>query len=172
VVDVQDPRINWIVNPVHKHRELRGLTASGRKYRGMQTRVRPQSTAPPFGSSLDRARVFTLPSAGLPGDGRGFPAVAARVVRCTRLTRWRSPASQMCNERAWVRRLTGIERLGDETAGSCRQQAAPVRACHLEEEQHAVPQALPLNGGFGGVGSFVSLLAVGCFWALVRLVVG
>jgi len=34
----KDPRINWIVNPVHKHRELRGLTASGRKYRGMQTR--------------------------------------------------------------------------------------------------------------------------------------
>ena len=31
-----DPRINWIVNPVHKHREMRGLTSSGRKARGMR----------------------------------------------------------------------------------------------------------------------------------------
>merc|ERR1711990_223727 len=30
----RDPRINWIVNPVHKHRELRGLTAAGKKNRG------------------------------------------------------------------------------------------------------------------------------------------
>ena len=29
-----DPRVNWIVNPVHKHRELRGLTSAGRKSRG------------------------------------------------------------------------------------------------------------------------------------------
>ena len=26
-----DPRINWLCNPVHKHRELRGLTAAGRE---------------------------------------------------------------------------------------------------------------------------------------------
>ena len=31
----QDPRINWIVNPVHKHREARGLTATGKKSRGL-----------------------------------------------------------------------------------------------------------------------------------------
>lgn len=31
----RDPRINWIVNPVHKHRECRGLTAVGRKNRGV-----------------------------------------------------------------------------------------------------------------------------------------
>ena len=31
-----DPHINWIVNPVHKHRELRGLTSSGRKGRGLR----------------------------------------------------------------------------------------------------------------------------------------
>ena len=31
-----DPRINWIVNPVHKHREMRGLTSSGRKGRGLR----------------------------------------------------------------------------------------------------------------------------------------
>ncbi|KAJ3305638.1 60S ribosomal protein L15 [Kappamyces sp. JEL0829] len=31
----RDARINWIVKPVHKHRELRGLTAAGRKNRGI-----------------------------------------------------------------------------------------------------------------------------------------
>merc|ERR1712184_184994 len=31
----RDPRINWIVNPVHKHRELRGLTGAGKKSRGI-----------------------------------------------------------------------------------------------------------------------------------------
>lgn len=30
-----DPRINWICNGVHKHRELRGLTAAGRRHRGL-----------------------------------------------------------------------------------------------------------------------------------------
>ncbi|KAG2227669.1 hypothetical protein INT45_004711 [Circinella minor] len=30
----RDPRINWIVNPVHKRREARGLTAIGKKSRG------------------------------------------------------------------------------------------------------------------------------------------
>ncbi|RNJ53513.1 60S ribosomal protein L15 [Verticillium nonalfalfae] len=30
-----DPRINWIVAPVHKHREERGLTATGKKSRGL-----------------------------------------------------------------------------------------------------------------------------------------
>ena len=34
----RDPHINWICRPVHKHRELRGLTASGRKGRGLETR--------------------------------------------------------------------------------------------------------------------------------------
>ena len=33
---MQDARINWIVNPVHKHRELRGLTSTGKKYRGLR----------------------------------------------------------------------------------------------------------------------------------------
>jgi large subunit ribosomal protein L15e len=31
-----DARINWIVNPVHKHREMRGLTSAGRKGRGFR----------------------------------------------------------------------------------------------------------------------------------------
>merc|ERR1712107_578949 len=30
-----DPRINWICKPVHKHRELRGLTSAGRHNRGL-----------------------------------------------------------------------------------------------------------------------------------------
>ncbi len=31
-----DARINWICNPVHKHRECRGLTSAGRKGRGLR----------------------------------------------------------------------------------------------------------------------------------------
>lgn len=31
----RDPKINWICKPVHKHRELRGLTSAGRKHRGL-----------------------------------------------------------------------------------------------------------------------------------------
>jgi len=31
-----DARINWICNPVHKHREQRGLTSAGRAYRGLR----------------------------------------------------------------------------------------------------------------------------------------
>lgn len=33
-----DPKINWIVNPVHKHRERRGLTSAGRKHRGLRVK--------------------------------------------------------------------------------------------------------------------------------------
>merc|ERR1712190_656958 len=46
-----DPRINWICKPVMKHRELRGLTAAGRKARGMlakcknATKIRPSRRA-------------------------------------------------------------------------------------------------------------------------------
>ena len=34
----RDPRINWIVDPVHKHRELRGLTSTGRHGRGLRVK--------------------------------------------------------------------------------------------------------------------------------------
>ena len=40
----QDPRINWIVNPVHKHREARGLTATGKKSRGLNKGHRYNNT--------------------------------------------------------------------------------------------------------------------------------
>ena len=42
-----DARINWIANPVHKHRELRGLTGAGRKYRGLQGRGHLHNKARP-----------------------------------------------------------------------------------------------------------------------------
>ncbi|MCI3325512.1 50S ribosomal protein L15e, partial [Escherichia coli] len=31
----RDPKANWICNPVHKHRELRGLTSAGKSARGL-----------------------------------------------------------------------------------------------------------------------------------------
>merc|ERR1740122_150416 len=46
-----DPRINWICNPSHKHRELRGLTSAGRKARSLTrkgkcaTKLRPSKRA-------------------------------------------------------------------------------------------------------------------------------
>jgi len=46
-----DPRINWLVDPVHKHREMRGLTATGKKARGVaykgnrHTRLHPSERA-------------------------------------------------------------------------------------------------------------------------------
>lgn len=47
----RDPRINWICKPVHKHRELRGLTSAGKKGRGLRAkgsgaaRLRPSRRA-------------------------------------------------------------------------------------------------------------------------------
>ena len=46
-----DPRLNWICNPTHKHRELRGLTSAGRQYRGLRkkghgaSKIRPSIRA-------------------------------------------------------------------------------------------------------------------------------
>ena len=33
-----DPKINWICQPAQKHRELRGITSSGRKHRGLRNK--------------------------------------------------------------------------------------------------------------------------------------
>ena len=47
----RDPRINWIVAGVHKHRELHGVTSAGKKSRGLRvkgnfaTRVHPSRRA-------------------------------------------------------------------------------------------------------------------------------
>merc|ERR1719272_491167 len=57
-----DPRINWICNPVHKHRELRGLTAAGRRARGLEskgknaTKLRPSKRAAYKRTNLLRLR--------------------------------------------------------------------------------------------------------------------
>merc|ERR1712144_92947 len=40
----RDPRINWIVKAVHKHRESRGLTATGKKSRGLNKGHRYNNT--------------------------------------------------------------------------------------------------------------------------------
>lgn len=42
-----DPRVNWICNPTHKHRELRGLTRAGRKARGMLKKGRGATKSRP-----------------------------------------------------------------------------------------------------------------------------
>ena len=41
----RDARINWIVRPVHKHRECRGLTATGKKSRGLNKGHRYNKTS-------------------------------------------------------------------------------------------------------------------------------
>ena len=33
-----DPRINWICNPAHKHREMRGTTSAGKASRGLRVK--------------------------------------------------------------------------------------------------------------------------------------
>merc|ERR1711959_515512 len=35
----RDPRVNWIVAPVMKHRELRGITSAGRANRGLRSKA-------------------------------------------------------------------------------------------------------------------------------------
>jgi large subunit ribosomal protein L15e len=40
----RDARINWICNAVHKHREARGLTATGKKSRGINKGHRYNNT--------------------------------------------------------------------------------------------------------------------------------
>ncbi|ODQ64745.1 putative ribosomal protein, large subunit [Nadsonia fulvescens var. elongata DSM 6958] len=40
----RDARINWICNPVHKHREARGLTSAGKKSRGVNKGHRYNNT--------------------------------------------------------------------------------------------------------------------------------
>ena len=52
----RDARINWICQPVHKHRELRGLTAAGRKGRGLNVRSHGASMQSSFSSPGDDKR--------------------------------------------------------------------------------------------------------------------
>jgi large subunit ribosomal protein L15e len=43
----RNPEINWICNPANKHREMRGLTAAGKKSRGLQKRGHAATKARP-----------------------------------------------------------------------------------------------------------------------------
>ena len=52
----RDPRINWIAKPVMKHRELRGLTAAGRKNRGLGGKGHNYNKTRPSGPAAVRAR--------------------------------------------------------------------------------------------------------------------
>merc|ERR1712203_1197085 len=54
-----DPRINWICGPVHKHREQRGLTSAGRAARGLRAKGDRDNKARPSrrASYLRRNRV-------------------------------------------------------------------------------------------------------------------
>merc|ERR1712032_1113656 len=54
-----DPRINWICGPVHKHREQRGLTSAGRSARGLRAKGDRDNKARPSrrASYLRRNRV-------------------------------------------------------------------------------------------------------------------
>ena len=60
-----DPRINWICNATHKHREMRGVTAAGRRGRGLTkrgphfaTKARPSRRATWKKHQLVRLRRF------------------------------------------------------------------------------------------------------------------
>merc|ERR1712060_640375 len=59
-----DPRINWICKNTMKHRELRGLTAAGRRARGLRakgkraTKIRPSKNASYKKHQLMRLRRF------------------------------------------------------------------------------------------------------------------
>ncbi|XVE65109.1 hypothetical protein DITRI_Ditri07aG0155200 [Diplodiscus trichospermus] len=57
-----DPRINWICNPVHKHRELRGLTSAGKKNRGLKERVTCTTRIALLAGQLGRETTLSLSS--------------------------------------------------------------------------------------------------------------
>merc|ERR1711972_469393 len=55
-----DARINWLCRPVHKHREIRGLTGAGKKSRGLQQRGNRDNKKRPSAKAnyLRRNRVY------------------------------------------------------------------------------------------------------------------
>jgi len=52
----KDPRINWLTKPVHKHRELKGLTATGRKSRGLSGKGSKNTRQHPSRRAVTRRR--------------------------------------------------------------------------------------------------------------------
>ena len=56
-----DPRINWIVRPQHKHRELRGLTSAGKSGRGLRVKGHLNAkTRPSRRANYKRRNAVTL----------------------------------------------------------------------------------------------------------------
>merc|ERR1712113_544244 len=56
-----DAKINWICNPVHKHREMRGLTSAGKKGRGHRVKgVRGKMYRPSESASWKRRNTLKL----------------------------------------------------------------------------------------------------------------
>ena len=63
-----DPRLNWLAKPEHKHRELRGLTRPGKKARGLSTK----------GPSFNKRRPsVAAPRSGIP---LGFAVIANQYL--------------------------------------------------------------------------------------------
>jgi len=56
----RDPSMNWISNPVHKHRELRGLTSAGRKGRGLGKGPRHTHNLPSKRAAWKRQHTLSL----------------------------------------------------------------------------------------------------------------
>eukprot|EP01111_Echinosteliopsis_oligospora_P004659 TRINITY_DN176_c0_g1_i1.p1 TRINITY_DN176_c0_g1~~TRINITY_DN176_c0_g1_i1.p1 ORF type:complete len:205 (+),score=29.04 TRINITY_DN176_c0_g1_i1:82-696(+) len=56
-----DPKINWICNSHHKHRELRGLTSAGKEYRGLHGKSRGfQKNRPSVRANWKRRNTLSL----------------------------------------------------------------------------------------------------------------
>uniref|UniRef100_A0A7S4RC91 Ribosomal protein L15 n=1 Tax=Alexandrium monilatum TaxID=311494 RepID=A0A7S4RC91_9DINO len=56
-----DPRINWICQPNKKHREMRGLTAAGRKARGLLAKgKRASKLRPSYRAAYKRHQLMRL----------------------------------------------------------------------------------------------------------------
>jgi large subunit ribosomal protein L15e len=58
-----DGEVNWICNPVHKHREMRGLTAAGRVSRGINKGHRYNNTKAGRRKTWKRHNTLQLPLA-------------------------------------------------------------------------------------------------------------
>ena len=57
----RDPKINWITRPVMKRRELRGLTAAGKKYRGLKAKgLSDNKNRPSRASNWKRRNTLSL----------------------------------------------------------------------------------------------------------------
>ena len=83
----QDPRINWIVDPVHKHRELRGLTSAGKKFRGLRHKGHAANKVgrPPQKPSTPGtpASPPSCTIAAQPGDTHGMSCTSMVVIKAS-----------------------------------------------------------------------------------------